>query len=293
MNKNTLITLWFSLFFLGCANAPNKTQLQSTQVENKPINLFMINSEEDLMVEKVVYSTGAVNVGGIVVGGGISGSQIVLEHAESLLEEFYGLVDFKQHKLNLIEAQQQAVQAKPWLNIKSTEKLRHRMDIKRNIGDLDLYVTSNYIFNVSRSKLRVSSEIKIIKTELKGTYGRKTYTKKNVLYKNNFKYESPPVNQIGKSEEEIAEMLAKVKKEFEDKEAEIKSNKELSYNEKRYKISNLKKERRRAARKIEGGRDREDNLKDWKSDGAKKVSKVLETAHSEILKQIEKDFRFN
>lgn len=293
MNKNILITLGLSFFFLGCASTQEKEQLQSTQIDNKPINLFMINSEEDLMVERLVYTTGTANVGVVGGGMGIGGSHIALVHAESLLKEFDGLVDFKQYKLNLVEAQQQAVQVKPWLNIRSTEQLGHKKDIKRNIGDLDLYVTTNVIFSHNHSKLRVSSEINIIKTEKKGTYGRKIYTKEKLLYKNNFKYESSSVNKIGKSDEEIAQTLAKVIKEFEDKEADIRSKKGLSYTEKRYKLSELKREKKRATRKVESGGGKEDNLKDWKSEGAKKVTIVLETAHREILKQIEQNFRFN
>ncbi|MCW8876055.1 MAG: hypothetical protein OQK51_03265 [Kangiellaceae bacterium] len=297
MNKNIFLILWLSFFFLGCATTPMKKEaLQPIQIENKPLNLFMINSGNDLMVEKIVYTTSAPvytggSTGGTFIGGGISGGNIALENAESLLEEFEGLIDFGKSKLDLIEAQQNAIQAKSWLNIQSTEQLRHKNRVERKIGDLGLYVTTDYVFNLNLSKLRAYSEVKLIKTEKKGEYARKTYTKDKVLYKKTFQYESPAVNLVDKSEKEIAQIRADIVKEIEEKEAKVRNSERLSRTEKHYQLAKLKKKKKRVDRQLISSADEDDNLENWKSDGAKKVKIVLENAHKKIIKQIEQDFR--
>lgn len=296
MLKDLFVSLILIACMLGCSNASLNSQANLSRAVENNLEFIVMQSKQPLLIEvrnqiPLYYATDGSFVSGAVAGAiGSLSSYATGPAPDEIIEEFKGLIDFQEIKEMLLKEQQALIEKKDFLNIQSTRWVKNNQDSQRKIGDVNLFVTSDYIFSENLSSFKVITEVKVSKLLKRDTYNRKHADIEKRIYVSSYEYKSPNVFRIGKSDEEIEEMKMSTESKFESLVDNVKSTSRFSRTEKDYKVAQLKKQKNRELKKFRGLGHIKVNLQEWKANDGALLKRVLSESHEFMVQKIKRDF---
>ncbi|MCW8880017.1 MAG: hypothetical protein OQJ89_15975 [Kangiellaceae bacterium] len=296
MTKNLLAALLLAAFMLGCSSARLNDQKNLSIAAENSLDFIVVQPKQPLLVEVRHQIPMHLATDGSFVSGAVAGiigsftSYAVSPAPNDIIEEFEGVVDFHQLKHALLKEQQALIVQKKFLDIRSMRWINGRQDSKRKIGDVNLYVTSDYIFSENLSSFRAVTEVKVSKLLKRDTYNRKQADIEKRIYVSSYEYKSPNVFRIGRSDEEVQELKRGVESKFQSLIDKVKSTPNMPRTEKDYKVAQLKKQKNRELRKFQGLGHIKVNLREWKANDGALLKRVISESHEFMAQKITNDF---